>query len=516
MLRPPPPVPVVGRTAGVVEVGAEAAAAEAEQRRGSLGLAALAGWLEEAPAWLTSALLHLTVLLLLAMLAMGASRDDRLRLTVGVAEDLGEQLIEESLDLTTATEIELDEQLLTPDFLPEVADPLATPPEAPVTPLGESLSSDLPSITPGVALSGRTPGRKAALLKALGGTEATENAVLMGLRWLERQQKSDGSWSLVGPYNQGGTTENREAATAMALLAFQGAGKLPDSPRADFGPQVRRGWIWLLKRQKPDGSFFHLGGSNHRFYTEAQCTIAVCELLAMTGDDQYREPATKAVNYLVSKQSELGGWRYSAGSTREPSRQSDLSVTGWVLMALKSARMAGIDVPSPVFERIEGYLDRVSRADTKGYAPVGSRYVYDQTDQFMSEAIPAMTAVGLLCREYLGWRGDDRRIESGIKFLLTHPARWRRPRVDIYYWYYATQAILHAGGDDWPKWNRVLREVLPDNQVQRGKEKGSWDPRDGVWHQMSGGRLYTTCLAIYTLEVYYRHLPLYKQQATQR
>ncbi|CAN0350445.1 unnamed protein product, partial [Ectocarpus sp. 4 AP-2014] len=244
----------------------------------------------------------------------------------------------------------------------------------------------------------------------------------------------------------------------------------------------------------------------------AQATIAICELFAMTGDEKYREPATKAVNYLINTQSDLGGWRYQPGS------QSDLSVTGWVVMALKSGRMAGIDVPSPVFERIESFLETVSRSDPTAYGSNGSRYVYEKSDIFNREAIPTMTSVGILSREYLGWPGEDARVRSGVEFMLTHPPRWIRGRVDLYYWYYATQSILHAGGPEWPAWNRQIKKALTENQVtdRRGRgrdERGSWDPRDGVWHQASGGRLYTTCLAIYTLEVYYRHLPLYKQQA---
>lgn len=454
-------------------------------------------------------MLHLAILILFALLAIGASPDDTLNLTLGVAEEVGDQLIEESLDLTAATEIEVDQQLLTPDLLPEVADPLATPPTVAISPNGESLSAELVSITPGAALSGRTPGSKAALLKAFGGTEATENAVLDGLRWLSKQQRPDGGWSLKGPYKQGSPVENREAATAMALLAFQGAGKLPTNSRADFGREVTRGWRFLLKQQNDDGSFFKRGNSNHRFYTEAQCTIALCELLAMTKDEQYREPATRAINYLIQTQSELGGWKYYAG------RQSDLSVTGWVLMALKSGRMAGIEVPSPVFLRIEEYLDRVARSDSlSAYANVGSRYVYEESDPFNREAIPAMTAVGLLCREYLGWPTDDKRITNGIEFMLTHKPVWKRGKTNLYYWYYATQVIHHAGGSNWPKWNLVMREILPAHQVKNGKAKGSWDPREDLPWGASGGRLYTTCLAIYTLEVYYRHLPLYQQRAT--
>jgi hypothetical protein len=54
-----------------------------------------------------------------------------------------------------------------------------------------------------------------------------------------------------------------------------------------------------------------------------------------------------------------------------------------------------------------------------------------------------------------------------------------------------------------------MRKILPEHQETRGKDRGSWDPRGDRWGD-SGGRLYVTCLSIYTLEVYYRHLPLYK------
>lgn len=501
-VAPPPPPPPVGRqltSPGIRDVAAsftdDFATVEAPAR-----------WVDSAPAWLVSGLLHLGLLVLFSLLAFGAGRDGALSLTVALTEEIGEQLLEESLDLTSGTELDVAEQTLTPDDLPLVEDPLATPPALPIVSAEGSFAGATPSIAVGAALSGREPGKKEALLRAFGGTARTESAVLEGLRWLQRVQKRDGGWSLMGHDPNRPGNENREAATAMALLAFQGAGKLPTSSRADFGQTVTRGWNWLLERQNEDGSFFKSGGSNHRFYTDAQCTIALCELLALTGDERYREPATRAVNYLIETQSDLGGWRY------EPALQSDLSVTGWVLMALKSGRLAGIEVPSPVFDKIEAFLDAVSRSDQVAYAPLGSRYVYEEPDVFNREQVPTLTAVGLLCREYLGWPRDDERIEKGLDFLLTHKPEWRSGKIDVYYWYYASQALLHAGGPRWPEWNRVMRELLPDHQVSTGPQRGSWDPRDDEWGAY-GGRLYVTCLSLYTLEVYYRHLPLYQQRA---
>ena len=79
---------------------------------------------------------------------------------------------------------------------------------------------------------------------------------------------------------------------------------------------------------------------------------------------------------------------------------------------------------------------------------------------------------------------------------------------DVYYWYYATQVLHHLEGDYWEKWNRVMRQALPEDQIHGGKEEGSWDPDGDRWGNY-GGRLYTTCLSTYMLEVYYRHLPIY-------
>ena len=80
---------------------------------------------------------------------------------------------------------------------------------------------------------------------------------------------------------------------------------------------------------------------------------------------------------------------------------------------------------------------------------------------------------------------------------------------DVYFWYYATQAIHHYGGPAWDRWNGVMREMLPKSQIKAGPEAGSWEPGGDKWGRF-GGRLYVTCLSAYILEVYYRHLPIYE------
>jgi hypothetical protein len=336
---------------------------------------------------------------------------------------------------------------------------------------------------------------KDSLLRAYGGTSATESAVSEALRWLARNQGSKGLWSLTGKYADGANAENPDAATAMALLAFQGAGYTPMSDRKEpFTSVVSKGWKALLKRQNKDGSFFQEGSGNSRLYTHALCTIALCELYGMTKDTEYRDAAQKAIDYCVKVQSAEGGWRY------QPGFDSDLSVTGWFVMALQSARMAGLQVENPTLDRIGGFLDTVSLDGGAQYS-----YVPQQGKKI------SMTAEGLLCRQYLGWLQDDDRLQRGVRVILRDLPSADEGRTHVYYWYYAAQVCHHMEGPAWREWNGAMREVLPALQVREGKERGSWDPTmDDTTGVAGGGRLFVTCLATYCLEVYYRHLPIYK------
>jgi len=468
-----------------------------EEETEDVGAAAARG----APPWLISALVHMVALILMALIVFVKlpSRHVQLEAELIYAEKLGDQLEFDSPFAGTDKD-SVEEPVWTPMDLPPVEDPFAAPGKAEIVPDGVTSTSDIDSKVIGYALNGREEGSKRAMLGAYGGNRLTEASVQLGLQWLARNQLKDGSWSLLGPYSNGAANENENqvSATAMALLAFQGNGVTHKTGK--FKDNVTRGWAWLIKQQDGDGNFFHEGPFNHHFYTQGQCTIALCELYAMTKDEKYKDPALKAVQYLLRSQSTEGGWRYS------PNADSDCSVTGWVVMALQSARMGGLDVPDDNLRRVERFLDRIAMNG-------GSRYPYQKG----KEATNTMTAEALLCRQYLGWPRDDARLVEGATWL-TQPGNlinFNQGR-NVYYWYYATQVMHHMEGDYWRTWNKVMRQVLPEQQVKAGKEAGSWDPirpsRD-EWEAF-GGRLYVTCLSIYMLEVYYRHLPLYSKVYT--
>ena len=229
--------------------------------------------------------------------------------------------------------------------------------------------------------------------------------------------------------------------------------------------------------------------------------MALCELFGMSRDPKLAEPAARAVAYCVAAQGPNGGWRY------EPGKAGDMSVTGWYMMALKTAEMAGMQVPAETFKRIGGFLDTVANEK-------GTRYGYLRHSPLKpaSPVTAAVTAEGLLCRQYLGWPQRDSRLVEGIELLITEKQfDFEGDGKDVYAWYYITQVAHHMEGDVWRRWNERLSVVLPQEQVAKGRERGSWDPALDKWGHI-GGRLFVTSFCTFMLETYYRHLPLYAAQ----
>lgn len=445
----------------------------------------------ESPPWLFSAALHMLVVIVLGLIFITPQGRDELVLLFDYYDNDEPLSGGGDFDIPLDSPDEQIEDALVPEPIPQIAEPVAISPTADESPL---LARAMPLTSDPIqlALSGREQGMQQALLDAYGGTAATQRAVLEALRWLSRNRMKGGTWSLQGPYDDGANNENIGAATAMALIAFQGAGYTPQGDKHEpFTEVVSRAWTGLLSKQGPDGSFFEMEQGTSQLYTQALCTIALCELYGMTRDERYRDPAQRAIDYCVSVQAPEGGWKYFPGTG------SDLSVTGWFVMALQSARMAGLNVPTPCLNRVEKFLDSVSHE-------YGSQYGY-QTE---SGPTVSMTAEGLLCRQYLGWQHDDERLVRGANHLLDHLPEWTRDR-DVYYWYYATQVCHHMEGRHWRTWNDKMKVVIPQHQVQEGRERGSWDPQGFRWNT-EGGRLFITCLSTYMLEVYYRHLPIYQ------
>ncbi len=349
---------------------------------------------------------------------------------------------------------------------------------------------------------GRSGATKKDALKDGGGTTESEAAVARGLEWIVRHQLPDGRWTLNNfRCNCGGrgTHQNDIAATAFGLLPLLGAGhthKPKDAKEANsqkYSRSVLAGLTYLIRKQdKRTGNF---GGGT--MYAHGLATIAMCEAYGLTQDKLLKRSAQAAINYIVAAQHTEGGWRYG------PREAGDTSVVGWQVMALKSAQMANLNVPPAIMKRAEHYLDSVMDDASYGYGYTGKG------------AGITTTAVGLLCREYLqGWGPATPKMRKGVEnhIMRNQPTSGTK---NIYYYYYATQVLHHLGGPNWKTWNEKMREELIRTQdlgqdPAKVHQKGSWAPEGDQWGSV-GGRLMTTSLSLCTLEVYYRHLPLYRQ-----
>ena len=343
----------------------------------------------------------------------------------------------------------------------------------------------------------KTESRKEAT-KTLGGSDDSEQAVERGLAWLAQHQHADGHWSIHEfpckdhQCTGHGSFHSDTAATGLALLAFLGAGYTHQS--GEHQAIVDRAVKWHLQHQKPDGDLFADESEFVWFYSHGMAAIALCEAYGLTKDPALREPAQKALDFIVKGQHpEFGGWRY------RPKFESDTSVSGWQLMALKSGEMAGLNVPKEAYAGVARFLDSVESKSSPG------QFAYHPS----KPASLAMTAEGLLMRQYLGAKRNDPRLIAGAEYLRKHlPNLDER---DSYFWYYGTQVMFHMQGEFWDEWNARLRDTLVNSQLKDGGSSGSWNPDRPTPEKWgtAGGRHYVTCLNLLMLEVYYRHLPLY-------
>ena len=202
-----------------------------------------------------------------------------------------------------------------------------------------------------------------------------------------------------------------------------------------------------------------------------------------------------------------------------PGIGSDTSVTGWMMMALKSGELAQLEVPKDTYQRIRNWLDRAQLSESRPYLYCYNPYAADSLEQRGGrQPTYSMTAVGLLMRLYSGWRRDNPHMARGADHLLQSVPSVgtpSNPYRDTYYWYYATQVMFHMGGHHWHSWNQRLHPLLVGSQIRDGELAGSWDPRSPVPDRWAvfAGRLYVTALNLLSLEVTYRHLPLYEDTA---
>lgn len=480
------------------------------------------------PSWMISMILHVAILMTLAAIQIEPVREAIGVMVTAVSSD-ETQGLEEGLELTEPSPAEdpapatsLDQampaasasQFSASEIALTDTASLVQPVEAAVD-VG-SFGAMVENIVPSSALNasasrisgslnGRSSGaRKSELLERFGGNAASEKSVQMALDWIAKHQDRSGGWTFGHSAvcrgeckGDGQFVEAVNGATALALLPFLGAGQT--HLEGKYKTTVLKGLQFLISRMKVTNDEIARGSWHEprgNMYSHGLASIVVCEAYAMTRDPNLLQPAQLALNYIMYAQDPRGGgWRYA------PKQPGDTSVVGWQLMALKSGAMGNLSVSNDCLRKADSFLNFVSVND-------GAYYGYDGPTSNV-EGRASTTAVGLLCRMYLGWPKERAGIKTGVAFLAK-----RGPNIeDLYYSYYATQVMRQYGGDEWNNWNKVMRDSLIKAQVTESHAAGSWYMEKGPHHD-SGGRLYCTALSTMILEVYYRHMPLYSDKSS--
>lgn len=367
---------------------------------------------------------------------------------------------------------------------------------------------------------GRTKANRVEEAKKVGGTVLSEAGVKNGLAWLARHQAESGAWlpenlgtgprtcCNLSPHCTQAGQNYGVADTGVALLAFQGAGHFAFN-EAEHSDRVRRGLEWLVKQQHEDGKLAMRGNSHYFMYEHGIATFALAESMAVAVnagvevEPKIRQATNRAVRFILEYQHNDGGWRY----TGNKDSRSDTSVSGWQVLALKAAKEAGIEFDPGVIDEAGKFFESCRKSDGQtGYQAGGG---------LISQAT---TGVGLLFEMFMRPEPDREFVEKAAGFLADYAEKeWPEGRQvnrndrDFYLWYNCTLGMFQAGDPYWSRWNEIVRErILALQESSTGCMQGSWTPTAS--RDKTGGRIYTTSLAVLTLEVYYRYARLHEDK----
>ena len=481
-------------------------------------------WMSRAPWLAISAALHLVIFLIIQAIPWGLfGQDDEVMIDASVdqaAEELPEDPPEEEPE-----EIEEEEPIEEPiiqDF--EISDHNETdtnedfestegdPDMFADSPFDDKAFNNVIGIGGGAGgkFGGRFGGRKN--LRAAGGS-GTEQALKAGLEWLKNHQDPEGLWDCdefmkhdppndlcTGP----GASLHDIGVTGLGLLAFLGDGHT--TRKGLYKNVVRKGIRWLTGEQDYDTGLLGEEIGHTFLYDHSIATLAITETYYFDDSPMLDSVAQNAINYITRARNPYGAWRYDV----PPMGENDTSVTGWMVFCLKSAEDAGLKIDPDAFVGALNWIDEVTDPANGrvGYNSVGSASsrIEGLNNEWPTDSGESMTAVGLLCRFFLGQ--DPGKTPAMVKhadlMLKTLPV-WDPEAMgcDMYYWYYGSYAMFQMGGRHWKAWNKAMKTAVLDSQRQDGAHLGSWDPV-GPWG-MKGGRVYSTATMVLCLEVYFRY-----------
>ncbi|MFQ5653315.1 MAG: hypothetical protein ACE5GW_01115 [Planctomycetota bacterium] len=523
----------------------------------------LPAWLTETPYWALSAAIHLVVLFGLSTVALLEIKKDEADQRTVVRREFEPKKYDprKKRDLERKTKI-LKEKIKKPIQKLKI-DKITKKPKG--TDLRNRTNknlmrnslSDAFGVGPGGSGAYGNRWGKGSLWRE-GGDDETESAVLAALEWLRRHQHPDGHWSSheffqqCADPNKPCAIENPDQAfsdgagfkgydvgvTALAMLAFTGFGHTHrDGEFVEFRQVLKKAMQWMKKMQikssDPQTNGLYgapaVEGIDEWVYNHSIATMAMGELLFMSQDRlNLGKSVEAATEWCLRAQNEEYGWKYGYRVGK-----NDTSVTGWMVLALKTAKACSesrlINVKRDRYKKHFEWALAWFKTATSGVTGItgyenpgdeGSRLQKFYPDPYpFSKDLSCMTAVAVLCRLFAGERRSSDDIKGGVAILMNEVPVWRpvgkrhKSKINIYYWYYASYAMYQFGGKRWKEWNEAMKEaLLPPSQRVGGCEDGSWDPI-GEWGA-AGGRAYSTAIGAMTLEVYYRFIRASELQDT--
>ena len=322
-----------------------------------------------------------------------------------------------------------------------------------------------------------------------------DQSVQQGLEYLISQQAGDGSF----PTKEDG----QPGVTSLCVMSFLANGHLPGEGK--YGDELSKAVAFVCSHQTESGviASAHPGGLEisrdfaHHLgktisYNHAISSLMLSEVYGMTAglDSQVDESviercldvSLKMHRWPKPRKVDRGGWRYAQ---QQRDAESDLSLTGWQLMFLRSARNAGFEVPSEPIEEATSYVLRCFRPDFDTF----NYYVRGKEDRRSR----GMAGAGILALAHAGLHHRKETLSAG-DWILQHDFGHYNDQLkftqkvwynDCYHYgvFYCSQAMYQLGGKYWEEFFPKTSSVLIKNQGNNG----SWAACN------SSGRVYGQC-----------------------
>ena len=318
--------------------------------------------------------------------------------------------------------------------------------------------------------------------------QPVEQALDKALAFLATQQLKDGSFQTA--------LKGNTAVTSLAVMAFLAKGHTPGV--GPWGVVINKGIDFVLSRQRSDGVLAKTGTVSGPMYCHGVSTLMLSEISGMVSPSRQKRldaALRKALKVILSAQkvkkpaSHQGGWRYKPNAA-----DSDISLTGWQLMSLRSARNNGASVPLEAIEQAVKFVMNC-RVGDGGFA---------YTPGAAAGSGLARTGTALLCLELCG-RHRNATCAGAAKYILGH--RDTKVGVSFFYYglYYCAQGMFQLGGTEWEQFAVYMYAMMLKFQ----RKDGSW-PQGGS-HEGKAGKAYATAMGVLAISVSYRQLPIYQR-----